>query len=68
MAEDAPEKFVNVVDDLSADDRRARLTFDRRVLAHFSADRLEAKGACSYDQGRDLTRSPGTHQLHGRIE
>jgi hypothetical protein len=30
---DAPGKFVNVVDDLSADDHRARLTFDRRVLA-----------------------------------
>jgi len=32
-AGDAAEKFVNVADDLSADDRRARLTFDRRVLA-----------------------------------
>jgi hypothetical protein len=28
-----PKKFVNVADDLSTDARRARLTFDRRVLA-----------------------------------
>jgi len=44
-AGDAAEKFVNVADDLSADDRRARLTFDRRVLAQPCAQRRGRQSA-----------------------